>query len=210
MKRIAFQNVKELAIAMTDESKDYCHTSCAVCFYEYATRLIEELVKYGMSIFSIDIHDYDFNLYDREYIVFLDNNEIYCEELYIPDKNVYLTFGADSVYVHQDCNSKLLKSIDGGCVIEFRDKEYDDEDEFNDIFEDDFRCCDCDFCDVEDDTFGTNENVYVSRKKDGTPEGFTKTLSETKNNTYSSYSYSFYCDDVDVLKQKANFLDIEL
>lgn len=210
MKRMIFDNVNGLATAMVNDTRNNKNSSCAICFYEYATRLIEALIKQGMAIFSIDIHDYDFNLYDREYIVHVYNNEIYCEELYIPEKHMYLSFGDDTVYIHQDCNSKILKSIEYGCIVEFRDKEYDYEDEFNDIFDDDFRCCDCDYCDVEDDTFGTNENVYVSRKKDGTPEGFTKTLSEIKNNTYSSYSYSFYCDDIDILRHKANFLDIDL
>lgn len=53
------------------------------------------------------------------------------------------------------------------------------------------------------DYTSNSNSVVVSKSKDGTPNGFTKSWYADRDNQFSSYTYSFQCDNLDVVKKVA-------
>lgn len=212
MKRIVFEDVHELSVEMLHDVLNFSDCVSAVCHYDMATALLSELIQSEVQIGQIDISDYEWNGYTKEYVVSLMDGNVYCIPAYVTEKRgysheTYLETYADIMYVHQDCNSKILKYIDCDKIFEFAVNEIDG-------FEDEEKsreCCnDCEDVD-EDITTYHSDSVTVSRDKFGTPTGFTKQWSvNDEDGIFSHTSYSFYCSNEDILRSMAERLDIEL
>ena len=206
MKRIVFEDVHELSVEMLHDALNFSDCVSAVCHYEIATTLLSELIQSEVSIGQLDISDYEWNGYDKEYVISLMDGNVYCSPAYGMKKdgyshNSYLETYADIMYVHQDCNSKILKYIDCDKIFEFAVEEFDESDD-----------CEEECLDNSDDiTTHHSDSVTVSRDKFGNPTGFSKSWFRDDGDGISQYSsYSYYCNDEDKLRSLARDLDIEL
>lgn len=210
MKRIIFENVHELSAEMLHDALNFSDCVSAVCHYELATTLLSELIQSEVQIGQIDLTN-EWTGYDKEYFVYIVDGCVSCEPAFrsVHDggHDKYLEMGADIMYVHQDCNSKVLKYIDCDKIFEFAVEELDG------IDEDEMCCSGCADCEDTDDEITTHHSnsVTVSRDKFGAPTGFTKSWFRDNGDGVSQYSsYSYYCNDEDILRDMARDLDIEL
>lgn len=210
MKRIIFENMHELSAEMLHDALNFSDCVSAVCHYELATTLLSELIQSEVPIGQIDLTN-EWTGYDKEYFVYIVDGCVSCEPAFrsVHDggHDKYLEMGADIMYVHQDCNSKVLKYIDCDKIFEFAVEELDG------IDEDEMCCSGCADCEDTDDEITTHHSnsVTVSRDKFGTPTGFTKSWFRDNGDGVSQYSsYSYYCNDEDILRDMARDLDIEL
>lgn len=214
MKRIIFEDVHELSVEMLHDALNFSDCVSVVCHYDMATVLLSELIQSEVTIGQINISDYEWSGYDKEYTVTIMNGNVYCSPSYGMKKDgysrdTYLGTYADIMYVHQDCNSMVLKYIDCDKIFEFAVEEFDDIDERDDICS----CCDCPSESDSDENIVTHhsDSVTVSKDKFGNPTGFTKSWSRDNGNGVTQYSsYSYYCSDKDMLRNMAQDLGIEL
>ena len=208
MKRIIFEDVHELSAEMLRDALNFSDCVSAVCHYEIATALLSELIQSEVQIGQIDLTN-EWTGYDKEYFVYIVDGCVSCEPAFrsVNDggHDKYLEMGADIMYVHQDCNSKVLKYIDCDKIFEFSVEDYDEID-------DGYECCDCHSELNEDEIVSHNSNyVTVSRDKYGTPTGFTKSWSCDNGDGVTQYSsYTYYCNNEGLLRNLAHDLDIEL
>ena len=210
MKRLVFEDVHELSAEMLRDALNFSDCVSAVCHYELATALLSELIQSEVQIGQIDLTN-EWTGYDKEYFVYIVDGCVSCEPAFrsVNDggHNKYLEMAADIMYVHQDCNSKVLKYIDCDKIFEFSVEELDG------IDEDEMCCSGCADCEDTDDEITTHHSnsVTVSRDKFGAPTGFTKSWFRDNGDGVSQYSsYSYYCNDEDILRGMARDLDIEL
>ena len=200
LEQINFNSVGDLALKMCKESgSGECISVNAVCHFNIASRLMEELIKLGCKVYWIDIHDINCMGYSYEFVVNVMDGLITVEPAYQCNldkdrEDGYLFLGGDIVYVHEECNSKLLKFIDADEIYEFR------VDNINgDLDNDDLMTCYC------------SESETLCKDKNGIPTGFTKTWSTTDESGISSTStYSFYSDDLETLKAIAKEFDVNI
>jgi len=229
MRRLFFEDVHELSDKMIHDVLRGSECVSAVCHYELATALLSELIQSDIPIGQIDISDYEWSGYDREYMVTIMDGNVYCNQAYGRkvdgySKDEYIESSSDIVYVHQDCNSKILKYIDCDEIYEFSIYDVDEFTDFDDIECDCFECkhdeCLCDRCsDVDDDNDDEDDGTIsycsdsstVSKDKNGKPTGFTRSWSIVdEDGTYQSTTYSYYCSDEDMLRKAAKNFDVEL
>ena len=210
MQRIIFENVHELSAEMLHDALNFSDCVSAVCHYELATTLLSELIQSEVQIGQIDLTN-EWTGYDKEYFVYIVDGCVSCEPAFrsVNDggHNKYLEMAADIMYVHQDCNSKILKYIDCDKIFEFAVEELDG------IDEDEMCCSGCADCEDTDDEITTHHSnsVTVSRDKFGTPTGFTKSWFRDNGDGVSQYSsYSYYCNNEDMLRDLAQDLGVEL
>ena len=228
MRRLFFEDVHELSNKMIHDVLKGSECVSAVCHYELATALLSELIQSDIPIGQIDISDYEWSGYDREYMITIMDGNVYCNQAcgrkvdgYSKDE--YIESSSDIVYVHQDCNSKILKYIDCDEIYEFSIYDVDDFDDFDyNCFDCGHENCSCDgFCLDEDNDNGDEEDdgtisycsdsSTVSKDKNGKPTGFTRSWSITdEDGTYQSTTYSYYCSNEDMLRKAAKNFDVEL
>lgn len=205
MKRIIFEDVHELSAEMLHDALNFSDCVSAVCHYEIATTLLSELIQSEVQIGQIDLTN-EWTGYDKEYFVYIVDGCVSCEPAFrsVNDggHDKYLEMAADIMYVHQDCNSKILKYIDCDKIFEFSVNEMDDDHIYGDECE-----CNSD----EDIVTHHSDSVTISKDKFGNPTGFTKSWSRDNGNGVTQYSsYSYYCSDEDMLRNMAQDLGIEL
>ena len=150
--------------------------------YTEANAIIKELVNIGNNIASIELHNEKFDGYSDEYIIGLDSEGIWCEKF--KSENGYLQDESSIAYIMDNCCSKVIKHCKSDLVYEvYIGSEADNE-----------------------------ESVYVSisKKDDGTPTGFIKSWSITKNGMTSYSTYSHFTDDVSQLREVAESFGIDL
>ena len=210
MKRIIFEDVHELSVEMLYDVLNFSDCVSAVCHYDIATALLSELIQSEVQIGQIDLTN-EWTGYDKEYFVYIVDGCVSCEPAFrsVNDggHDKYLEMAANIMYVHQDCNSKVLKYIDCDKIFEFAVEELDG------IDEDEMCCSGCADCEDTDDEITTHHSnsVTVSRDKFGTPTGFTKSWFRDNGDGVSQYSsYSYYCNDEDMLRDLAQDLGVEL
>lgn len=204
MKRIIFEDVHELSAEMLHDALNFSDCVSAVCHYEIATTLLSELIQSEVQIGQIDLTN-EWTGYDKEYFVYIVDGCVSCEPAFrsVNDggHDKYLEMAADIMYVHQDCNSKVLKYIDCDKIFEFAVEEFDESDD-----------CEEECLDNSDDiTTHHSDSVTVSRDKFGNPTGFSKSWYRDNGDGVSQYSsYNYYCNDEDILRRMAQDLGIEL
>ena len=204
MERILFNDTCDIASKMMEKLRNGADSVSAICFYELASSIAEDLIRNGCKLDFADICDYSYNHYDREYSVTVSigyegNSDGYLSISPIYGKSDegegYLIRYSDVMYVHQDCNSKLLKYMDAEEMYEFAIDGLDEDDT------------------VEDDDFHTQLSEYtnVSKKADGTPTGFSKSWHSVDKNGSTTYtSYSFMSDNRKMLKTMMDVFEVEV
>ena len=193
MERIVFEDIHELSGKMLHDALNFSDCVSAVCHYEIATALLSELIQSEISIGQINISDYAWNGYDKEYVITIMDGNVYCNPAF-GTHDEYLESYADIAYIHQECNSKFLKYLECDKVYEFAVEELDDIDDFDDEI-----------------VTHHSDSVTVSRDRYGTPIGFTKSWSRDNGEGVMQYSsYSYYCSNKNVLRSMARDLGVEL
>ena len=198
LRRIVFEDTFHVAAKMIERINDGADLVSAVCFYELATAITEELIREGCHIDYMDLKNIGWDGYDREYCVSLSQDHegnlfVSAEKIYNTKKDVYVGSYSDVIYVHQDCNSKVLSKLDAEEMYEFSVGWVDDEE------------------DDEDSVPGVYEYTHVSRAVDGSPTGFSKSWYGTDDTGKSSYaSYSFISDNKNLLEKIAESWNIKL
>ncbi len=121
--------------------------------YDVIKTLLENLISDGFSIANeIQLEDYETSNYDKEFVLYVNEDGINVEKTFMDDKYYY--GGGNISFVHEDCSSALLKYIESDKVYEFGYSENYAND--NESCDDEF-CCDC--C-------KSNQNTECSVKTD--------------------------------------------
>ena len=198
MKRLEFNDIYEVMDVMSESYDNLCDSDLypvitAYGKYDLIKELLEEFLADGFEIGGdICLETPDSTGYDKEFILYLTEDGVSVCKAFKYGK--YLNDYPDVAFVHEDCNSKLLKNIESRMIFEFAfDDEYDDdEDEFDN---DDLYCDDRDNyeCDnrIRNDKIKCRESmqekhVDYAKDKDGDLHGFT--VSKGDENTYMAYS----------------------
>ena len=134
--------------------------------YDVIKDILEDLIASGVYIANeIELQDYDVAHYDKEFVLYLTKNGTNVEKTYDVESDTYLSGSADISFIHEDCNSKLIKYVDSKTIYEFG---YDEDDE-----------CDCDDCECtckkdEKPTTTSSKSTYKINNKEVSKEEFDK------------------------------------
>lgn len=206
MKRLEFDNVpvSELLEAMvnvfnlSDYDDEYPVIS-AYGKYDVIKELLEEFLADGFEISGdICLESPDSTGYEKEFALYLTEDGVSVCKIF--EDGRYLNEYPDVAFVHEDCNSKMLKNIESRMIFEFAfDDEHDEKDD--DEFDNDDSCCDdcdCYECDnkIRSKDIKYNETVAdklveYSKDDNGDLHGFTV----SKSDADSYMSYSLYTSD---------------
>lgn len=95
----------QVSVSSGDENR-YC--GVAICDYEVATKLLEELAKRSQKFRHIDLSAPEVSGYLKEYAIMVTEKGIYCEKMYKPN-NMCLKFRGCTipVYVHGECSDEI-------------------------------------------------------------------------------------------------------
>ena len=163
--------------------------------YDVIKDILEDLIASGVSIANeIELQDYDVAHYDKEFVLYLTKNGVNVEKTYDVESDAYLSGSADISFIHEDCNSKLIKYVDSKTIYEFG---YDEEDSIDDE-------CSCDECECsckkdENPTTTTSNSVYKVNGKEVSKEEYEKVLDKFSDK---------YMDSVqDILLNHLEFID---
>ena len=157
--------------------------------YDVIKDVLEDLIASGVSIANeIELQDYDVAHYDKEFVLYLTVNGINVEKTWCDD--TYYYGSADISFIHEGCNSKLIKYVDSKTIYEFG---YDEDDE-----------CGCDECECackkdEKPTTTSSKSVYKVNGKECSKEEFDKKYEEFEE---------MYLDNIrDMLLNYCEFMD---
>ena len=182
MKRYEYDRVFDLAddiIATLNEIDETYPVISVYGHYDVIKSLLEDLIMSGIEIKeSIELESYRINYYDKEFVLYLTDEGVSVCKCW--KYNGYLYGAGDVSFVHEDCNSKLLKHIDSEYVCEFGIIGESTGEE----------CC-CEEC-CECDKESTVET-------DGNMHGF----SVNKSDENGWNSYSFYSTNINLVEQMA-------
>ena len=169
MKRIEFEDIYDLAeimdsYVMSNTSEHEYPIISAYVDYKLAKSLVEILISMGNSIGAIlELEDYEMSHYDKEYCVYLTEDGITCEKIF--NDGSYYNGGGDISYVHEDCNSKLLRHIDSKTIYEFG------------VNEDDCDECECTYK-KDEKPATTSSTTYRVNGKEVDKDTYEKALNE--------------------------------
>ena len=137
--------------------------------YDVIKDILEDLIMSGISIANeIELQDYEVSNYDKEFVIYLTKNGVNVEKAW--NNGTYYYGGGNISFVHEDCNSKLVKYVDSKTIYEFG---YDEDDE-----------CECDDCectckkDEKPTTTSSTKSVYKVNGKECSKEEFDKKYGE--------------------------------
>lgn len=204
---INFENIGDLASQLFQYTDTEEHLVSVVANKEIVTEIMAELLNYEDVVLDSCIIDFD-EEYNREYILSLSDDihsdawHVSVEKCYNESKDIYYSTEG-YVLFHEDVNSKALIDIQRNEFMPLgehdwftvgKDEELEDSDDEelseNDIYD--------------------SESTYISKNDDGVPVGFTKNWSVSKNGVTCYSSYSHFTDDVDMLREIASEIGIEL
>lgn len=190
-----FKTYEDFAYAVIGKMSSVESTIDIVCFYEDAKQIIRELILTGAcTIGCIDIAYEACNGYELEYYLSVskmdDEWQIWCQEAFDKDKDIYLYGEADICYIFGDCNSRILRRLKSPIVYEVHVDEMDEE------YEDDI--CMCPECCAEREMNNKKSSVpHSDIKMDDDMKGFTISSSDD----YGYSSFSFHSTDESLVKE---------
>lgn len=134
--------------------------------YDVIKELLEEFLADGFEISGdICLETPDSTGYDKEFILYLTEDGVSVCKAFEYGK--YLNDYPDVAFVHEDCNSKLLKNIESRMIFEFAlddDCDSDDDEEYDEC---DISCDECmyrefceDYAEEDDDEFIDGYELY--------------------------------------------------
>ena len=91
-----------------------------IATYEDAAIILKEVLSYDDELvpFSVEIGDPSFDGYDKEYIISVNNGEVFCEKFYRKDRYLCVDEGINFVLSNctDECMAHIKKSRDGFVV----------------------------------------------------------------------------------------------
>lgn len=196
MKRLEFNTmpVSELLEAMIgtfdlwDAGDDEYPVITAYGKYDVIKELLEEFLANGFEINGcICLEDPDATGYDKEFALYLTEDGVSVCKIF--ENGKYLNEYPDVAFVHEDCNSKMLKNIESKLIFEFVFNEHDEKDD-DDLCCDDCDCYECDnrirSKDIKCHETVADKLVEYSKDDNGDLHGFT--VSKGDGDSYMSYS----------------------
>ena len=155
MKNLYFDDFEDLACDIADNFdmvKDDFGDIAIIAKYEEAKEIIAKLSCIGYSLESIRMSRPECKNYHEEYLISLNNDGIWCEEMESDGK--YLTDESTITYILDNCSSKVIPYCKGNIVFEVT--VGDDEDD-----------CDCSECACKKDekpTTTSKESYFINGK----------------------------------------------
>ena len=192
MKNLYFDDFEDLACDIADNFdmvKDDFGDIAIIAKYEEAKEIISELVCIGYSLESIRMSRPEWENYHEEYLISLNNDGIWCEEMKSDGK--YLTDESTITYILDNCSSKVIPYCKGNIVFEVTVS--DDEDG-----------CECSECACKKDekpttTSTSAKSIYKINNKEVSKEEFDKKYEEFEE---------MYLDNIrDMLLNYCTFMD---
>ena len=119
MKNLYFYDFEDLACDIADNFdmiKDDFGDIAIIAKYEEAKEIIAKLSCIGYSLESIRMSRPECKNYHEEYLISLNNDGIWCEEMKSDDK--YLTDESTITYILDNCSSKVIPYCKGKIVYE--------------------------------------------------------------------------------------------
>ena len=119
MKNLYFDDFEDLACDIADKFdmvKDDFGDITIIAKYEEAKEIISELSCIGYSLESIRMSRPECKNYHEEYLISLNNDGIWCEEMKSDGK--YLTDESTITYILDNCSSKVIPYCKGKIVYE--------------------------------------------------------------------------------------------
>ena len=97
-----------------------------IATYEDAAIILKEVLSYDDELvpFSVEIGDPSFDGYDKEYIISVNNGEVFCEKFYRKDRYLYVDEGINFVLPNctDECMAHIKKSREDFVVkVDFDD-----------------------------------------------------------------------------------------
>lgn len=135
MENLYFDDFEDLACDIADKFdivKDDFGDVSIIAKYEEAKEIIAELSCIGYSLESIRMSRPEWENYNDEYLISLNNDGIWCEQMKSDGK--YLTDESTITYILDNCSSKVIPYCKGDTVFEVTVGEED---------------CDCDECECD-------------------------------------------------------------
>ena len=161
--------------------------------YDVIKDILEDLIMSGVSIANeIELQDYDVAHYDKELVLYLTKNGTNVEKTSDIESDAYFSGSADISFIHEDCNSKLIKYVDSKTIYEFG---YDEDDK-----------CDCDECDDREEGFTVNGRPVSKEEFDSYTSHF---IHDEKPTTTSTATYRVNGKEVDKETYESALSDIE-
>lgn len=175
MKILTFEDFDMLVGRIIDDYErqkelDELDSISVIAKYDEAKNIIETLIRNDFNVKCIELCDEEYNCYDKEYIVSIFENEVYCEPLFVD--GIYLHTESEILYIMDNCSSKILSYC-----------EYNKGYEVS--IEEDFEKCNCEYCECQDKCECRNE-CYEESNEDGM-YGFT--VSKNDENGYRTCSF---------------------
>lgn len=204
---INFENIDNLASQLFQYTDTEEHLVSIVANKEIVTEIMAKLLNYEDVVLDSCIIDFD-EEYDREYVISLfddtysDDWHVSIEKCYNEEKNIYYSTEG-YVLFHEDVNSKALVDMQRNEFMPLGEHDWftvGKDEELEDSDDEELS---------ENDTYDS-ESTYISKNDDGVPVGFTKNWSVSKNGVTCYSSYSHFTDDVDMLREIASEIGIEL
>lgn len=204
---INFENIGDLASQLFQYTDTEEHLVSVVANKEIVTEIMAELLNYEDVVLDSCIIDFD-EEYNREYIFSLsddihsDDWHVSVEKCYNESKDIYYSTEG-YVLFHEDVNSKALIDMQRNESMPLGEHDWftvGKDEELEDSNDEEL---------LENDIYDS-ESTYISKNDDGVPVGFTKNWSVSKNGVTCYSSYSHFTDDVDMLREIASEIGIEL
>lgn len=198
MRRLHFEDYEDFTCELMDkiDSLEDDDNISVIAKYEDVKEIIKELLYCNYDIVSIDLKSDELGDYCDEYVVGIDSYGFWCEKF--KRDNEYINNYASVTYIMDNCSSKVISHCNSDIICEVSVGEDCNEDDIK------YECTN-----LGDDN-NTSESIYVSRSKDGTPLGFSKSWCSNKDDITCYSSYSHYSDDIDVLRYIAKEFDVRL
>ena len=123
MKRLEFNDIYEVMDVMSESYDNLCDSDLypvitAYGKYDVVKELLEEFLADGFEIGGdICLETPDSTGYDKEFVLYLTEDGVSVCKTFEHGK--YLNDYPDVAFVHEDCNSKMLKNIESKLIFEF-------------------------------------------------------------------------------------------
>ena len=211
MKKFYIEDLYDVAEAMYDEivenGKD---ETMFVGHYNEAIEMIKNLmILDDVMPHSIEIHEVEWDGYDKEYYVTLDKKlEVWVEPAMHEDGE-YLISLVDVMFMTGDCSSKIIKTVRYDEVVEivfFDDEKLEDECD---------GCCGECCCYDEDKTEASDEfnsnsvKTRVAVDEDGNIRGFEKTWISDDDGMHYYSKYEHYSNNEELIRHLMDNFDIK-
>ena len=196
MKNLYFDDFEDFSCAVADtyDALDYDEGDITIIAkYEEAKEIISELSCIGYSLESIRMSRPEWENYHDEYLISLNNDGIWCEEMKSDGK--YLTDESTITYILDNCSSKVIPYCKGKAVYGVSVGIDEDECECDDCSE-----CACKKYEKPDTTSTTSKSsTYKINNKEVSKEEFDKKYEEFEE---------MYLDNIrDMLLSYCEFMD---